>query len=367
MCYTEMTQVEERYSMTDVSKVSPIALLLLCGDEPLDLQGSGPDVSVSLVNGCEFLMPREQANAIQDLRYALRQAFIGYCHAPLEYRDHIACLDSAAALLQASMDETGKPLMPSASYQPSVPARVPQTTSRASLPAKGTPSLAASSCARAPQPLQTLPEGQELTSLHALVQSIYGPGPQGRSPLDWTYTKVGALWKVSLRLVQDQSGMVFDGETAPDRKAAQRATARAAWVFMTSEADEAANGEIDENANEEPQEAAVQEDEGVDMWGGEAEVEEDEVQVVDDEEQWNAEEEREEENEEEDDARCQEAFAGADGGSCDVDLEGTLDEDQATSAALRFMMGDVDYLDLAGNEVDEEPYNAPAAKRQRLD
>eukprot|EP00446_Apocalathium_sp_SHHI-4_P007023 CAMPEP_0177158070 /NCGR_PEP_ID=MMETSP0367-20130122/3597_1 /TAXON_ID=447022 ORGANISM="Scrippsiella hangoei-like, Strain SHHI-4" /NCGR_SAMPLE_ID=MMETSP0367 /ASSEMBLY_ACC=CAM_ASM_000362 /LENGTH=226 /DNA_ID=CAMNT_0018603633 /DNA_START=1 /DNA_END=678 /DNA_ORIENTATION=- len=217
-----MTQVEERYSMTGVSRVSPTTLLLLCGDDPFEVQGTGPDVLVSLLDGwVEFAMPREQATKLQNLRYALRQAFLAYCEAPFQKQTHAAALDCAVSLLQASLDEAGAPVAnEDAGYRPSVvgvpvpvakavtsaaadalPVGAAKGAGRVVAPSFGQPSSKASAVsppagskggckgkvsAPAIAPVApVLAEGQEIAGIQDLVREIYGHCVPGQKPITW--------------------------------------------------------------------------------------------------------------------------------------------------------------------------------------
>lgn len=369
LCYTEMTQVEERYSMTGVSWVSPVALLLLCGDEPLEIQGEGADVSVSLLDGwAEFVMPRSQVTSLQNLRFALRQAFADYCQAPWKYEDHTDALDYTVSLLQESMDETGRPARADPSYKPKADAYV--------APAQhGTVSEEYAALEQAvsgvvaenvddddenlvdenfpmdhfameeePESYQVevpeLREGLEIQGVTELLRELYGPPANGQAPIDWHFVAgAGGQFQATLVVPQDRS--TYDGEMMPGKKSAQRSAARAAWEALQAWRAEQAGVVRSTYAGEEQEEAELS------HTGQELEV--------------GGEDANEEALDPEADAACEEKQIAEDEDDLLDDLA-----DPSMAAAMRFMAGDIDYKDAGLGLPEDQDEPGSASKRRRL-
>eukprot|EP00929_Paragymnodinium_shiwhaense_P047529 TRINITY_DN24105_c0_g1_i1.p1 TRINITY_DN24105_c0_g1~~TRINITY_DN24105_c0_g1_i1.p1 ORF type:complete len:1378 (-),score=333.07 TRINITY_DN24105_c0_g1_i1:7-4140(-) len=450
-CYSELTQVEESYSLMHVSRASPAALLLLCGDGKVELQGSGADVEASLLSGwVDFVVPRAQAQNLQKMRYRLHQAFHAYCEGTFKIQEQQALLDAAAALLRSCVDESGKPTAVDASYRPNVTiSRQPSTASLngdsdadyAALEAAAAKQAAAVSGFAAPrakakaaptaaddgipwQAKETLEDGMELAAVHQLVQRLYPPAAPGQKPLDWQYANDGGMFTATVVVAQD--GSAYVGEPMDNKKTAQRSAAAVAWQAMKAweleqlgyqpqaegegqedvdmavddgdavddgedevlevaveeedagawplapavaeeeEAEEVAelHEELEDGDAEAPVADALEADEEVAEYpwiedgGPEAGIAEEEVEVLEEEEM----------------AYYQQADALAEEVQPPEEEDDLLDDllDPAAAAALKFMEGDLDYKEYAGDMDDGHPLEEmdevvpSAAKRPRL-
>merc|ERR1719161_780241 len=130
-------------------------------------------------------MPRTQVVKLQKLRYALRQAFSAYCSSPQRApRESSRALDSTVALLQGSVDESGRPLNGEDGYRPKVAAYVSSAGAAASedyailaaaggiAASKGKPSYQA--VPAAPKAKACLKDGLEIQGLTDLLRELYG-------------------------------------------------------------------------------------------------------------------------------------------------------------------------------------------------
>jgi len=403
LCYTEMTQVEQRYSITGVSWASPVALLLLCGDDPIEVQGYGADVSASLLDGwAEFVMPKQQVMLLQNLRYSLRQGFAAYCSSPERgLYEFSETLDSTVALLQASMDETGRPLAGEVGYKPRVAAYSSNATTLSSAAdykvladaVVKTASIASTKAEASKTPVSTTPhklestlqEGLEIAGLTDLIRELYGPPLHGQRLIEWQFSPArNGNMEATLTIPHD--GSTYAGPSAHGRKLAQRLAAKVAWEALKAMQTEYSIAEMSEEvadeedvqevlADDDVDEEADQADEdleGMDCPGDAEEVEEPNADEEGDqtEESLDCVLDGEEEVEEVEDAVDGTELNGA---ALDMGLEvetgdgdGDLldDIDPSMEAALRFMQGDSAYKDSAQSE---EAADSPLAwKRRRL-
>jgi len=397
LCYSEITQVEQRYSMTNVSRVSPVALMLLCGDDPVEVQGAGEDVSVSLLDGwAEFLMPRDQAEKLQNLRYALRQSFLAYCDAPAKAKAHVATLESAVALLEAAMDDSGRPVPMAKGYSPKVPPyeKGAHATALEDLGAlqrekKPVPERYLAQAARTQPPK----EESAMQTVQNLVQQRF------KTNMQWAFEQgePNCHWRATLKI--SSQGLSFTGVWSLGKKGAQLSAAKSCLDALRAEEatkeTEAADDLVDFQGSDETEghAAAVDEEDLVDLGDfdegevGDADLvdmegfEEEAELKVPDEDLDGADEPDGEESADEVGGVAGLLDGEAEGQACDDEMDGVVSsgaeeedeielfaEDAEGAAALRFMQGDLNYKDATAQDegyVEDDLGVVSTAKRSK--